>query len=162
MQSAVILFVCLMCMACSTSRNTEKDRQEINNALTSPLQDLNLVREKIPDVLLTAEKNPYAISLASSCKELEEEIDALDKVLAPDIDQKTKKDTDIVQSGVDALGDASLNAIKRTTESVIPYRSWVRKLTGAERSSKLVAKTIQAGNLRRAFLKGFKVKSCHG
>jgi DNA-binding PucR family transcriptional regulator len=160
MQKAWIFFLCLIAAACSTSRDTEKDREEINSALTSPLKDLNLIREKIPDVLLAAEKNPYAIPLESDCKNLESEIDALDKVLAPDIDQKTKTETGIVQSGVEAIGDASLDAIRRTTESVIPYRSWVRKLTGAERSSKLVGNAIRAGNLRRAFLKGLRVKSC--
>jgi hypothetical protein len=40
---------------------------------------------------------------------------------------------------------------------VVPYRGWVRKLTGAERYSKEVAAAIAAGTVRRAFLKGVVV-----
>jgi DNA-binding PucR family transcriptional regulator len=161
MRKSPVILLCMMCFACSTTRDIEKDRKDINNALTSPLKDLNLMREKIPEVLLKAEEAPYAIPVATSCKELKQEIHDLNKVLAPDIDQQNKKTSDRLQLSADAVGDASLDAIKRTTESVIPYRSWVRKLTGAERASKMVANAINAGNLRRAFLKGFKAKSCN-
>lgn len=160
MKKLSLILLCVLCIACSTTRDADKDRKEINNALTSPLKDLNLIREKIPEVLLKAEEYPYAVPVASNCKELKQEIQALNRVLAPDIDQKNKKTADRLQLSADAVGDASLDAIKRTTESVIPYRSWVRKLTGAERTSKMVANAIKAGNLRRAFLKGFTAKSC--
>jgi len=44
---------------------------------------------------------------------------------------------------------------------VIPFRGWIRKLTGAERYSKRVAAAITAGAVRRAFLKGVRVmKNC--
>jgi len=43
---------------------------------------------------------------------------------------------------------------KAPPESLIPYRSWVRKLSGAERASKAVAAAISAGMVRRGFLKG--------
>lgn len=154
------VWLCLLSVACTNSRNKEKDRSEINNAITSPLKDLNLIQEKIPDNLLSARVNTYVIKADLTCGQLQQEIDGLDKVLAPDIDQPKKEKASHLERGADALGDASISAIKRTTESVIPYRSWVRKLTGAERASKLVADAIQAGNLRRAFLKGYKVKTC--
>lgn len=159
MKTLSLILCCILCVACTT-RDTDKDKKEINNALTSPLKDLNLIREKIPEVLLKAEEDPYAVPVVSSCQGLKQEIQALDQVLAPDIDQKNEKTSDRLQLSADAVGDASLDAIKRTTESVIPYRSWVRKLTGAERASKMVANSIKAGNLRRAFLKGFAAKSC--
>lgn len=160
MNKLFLILLCVLGVACSTARDVDKDRKEINSALTSPLKDLNLMREKIPDVLLKAEEAPYAVPVVSSCKELKQEIQALDQVLAPDIDRENKKTSDPLQLSADAVGDASLDAIKRTTESVIPYRSWVRKLTGAERASKMVANAIKAGNLRRAFLKGFAANSC--
>ena len=37
---------------------------------------------------------------------------------------------------------------------VIPFRGWVRRLTGAERYSREVAAAIAAGTIRRAYLKG--------
>ncbi|MGZ5182034.1 MAG: hypothetical protein ACXWC2_16235, partial [Ramlibacter sp.] len=46
-------------------------------------------------------------------------------------------------------------AVQRTAEGLIPFRGWVRKLSGAERYSKKVAASITAGSVRRGFLKGF-------
>jgi hypothetical protein len=165
MKKLSILVLCVYCAACSSTREkTSEDKQKIDHAITSPLKDLNLLREKIPAALLTADKNPYLLpDMATSCEQLDQEIKSLDQVLAPDIDapkQKKIKDDNHIERGAELVGEASINAIKRTTESLVPYRSWVRKLTGAERESKLVARAIKSGNLRRAFLKGFKVSSC--
>jgi hypothetical protein len=45
---------------------------------------------------------------------------------------------------------------------VIPFRGWVRKLTGAERHDKLVQSAITAGAVRRAYLKGLgEAKGCN-
>jgi len=47
-------------------------------------------------------------------------------------------------------------------EGVIPFRGWVRKLTGAERHDKLVANAIGAGRVRRAYLKGLgEARGCN-
>lgn len=154
----LILFLCFLSCACA-HKSKEDAKDEINGALTAPLKDLNLIQEKIPHNLLEARKNPYTIA-DYSCDQLQEEIHALDKVLAPDIDQPVKEKAQGLDRGVEVLGDESIKAIRRTTESLIPYRSWVRKLTGAEKSSRIVADAIGAGNLRRAFLKGYRAKSC--
>jgi len=43
----------------------------------------------------------------------------------------------------------------------VPFRGWLRKLSGAELHSKKVAKAIAAGTIRRAFIKGIKsTKQC--
>jgi hypothetical protein len=165
MKKISMLVLCLYCAACSnTQEKKSEDKNNIDHAITSPLKDLNLLREKIPVALLAADKNPYLLpDMATSCEQLDQEIKSLDQVLAPDVDapkQQKIKDDNHIERGAELVGEASINAIKRTTESLVPYRSWVRKLTGAERESKLVARAIKSGNLRRAFLKGFKVSSC--
>ena len=53
-----------------------------------------------------------------------------------------------------AVGNAAVGALQKTVEGAIPFRGWVRKLTGAERYSRKVAAAITAGSIRRAFLKG--------
>lgn len=161
MKNFVLVIVCVFCVACNSNRDTKKDTDQINHAITSPLKDLNLLREKIPDVLLKASENPYALPETESCDSVTAEIQSLDKSLAPDIDQPVKEsDDNHIERGANALGDASIKALKRTTESLVPYRFWVRKLTGAEKTSQLVADAINAGNLRRAFLKGYKAHAC--
>ena len=47
-----------------------------------------------------------------------------------------------------------IGAVRNTTEGVIPFRGWVRKLTGAERYSRKVSAAIAAGAIRRAYLTG--------
>ena len=42
---------------------------------------------------------------------------------------------------------------------VIPFRGWIRKLSGAERHDKYVQAAITAGAVRRAYLKGLDRKS---
>jgi hypothetical protein len=53
------------------------------------------------------------------------------------------------------------SAVAGTAQDVIPFRSWVRKLTGAERHDKLVQQAIMAGAVRRGYLKGLgESKGC--
>jgi hypothetical protein len=54
----------------------------------------------------------------------------------------------------DVAEDQAVGAVQRTAEGLIPFRSWIRKLSGAERHSKHVSACITAGSVRRAFLKG--------
>jgi hypothetical protein len=50
-------------------------------------------------------------------------------------------------------------AVRRTAEGIIPFRGWVRKLTGAERYARDVSASITAGSLRRSYLKGMRQAS---
>jgi hypothetical protein len=55
----------------------------------------------------------------------------------------------------DFAEDQAVGAVQRTAEGLVPFRGWVRKLSGAERYSKKVSASITAGSVRRAFSKGF-------
>jgi hypothetical protein len=54
----------------------------------------------------------------------------------------------------DLGGDAILDAIADFAASAIPYRSWVRKLSGADAQQKRMRAALAAGAVRRAYLKG--------
>ena len=121
----------------------------------TPLSDLNLVRAKIPPVLLAARTSPYALPRKTDCQILEAEIRALDHVLGADLDAPPDEDDPgLLERGANLAGDAAVGAVRGAAEGIVPFRSWVRKLTGAERHSKEVAAAIAAGGVRRAFLKG--------
>ncbi|MET0356416.1 MAG: hypothetical protein ABW044_06530 [Cellvibrio sp.] len=142
----------LIVSGCSSHANKEDTSQKIGAAVTAPLTDLNLIKTKIPDALGVALKNPYAEPADSSCANLTLEINALDEALGPDLDTPvSKKDEGLIAR---SLVSESVSAIRKSTESVVPYRNWVRKLSGAERKSKTVAAAISAGGIRRAYLKG--------
>jgi hypothetical protein len=124
-------------------------------AVTAPLADLNLVREAIPEVLAAARKAPYAVPADLSCPALAHDVEALDAVLGADLDTPADgTGPSLVERGTTAAGDALIGAVRSTTEGVIPFRGWVRKLTGAERYAREVAASVAAGTIRRAFLKG--------
>lgn len=136
--------------------------QKMGNALTSPLSDLNLVRTTIPVILISAQKAPYAVKENDTCASHIAELEALNEVLGTDLDELKYDDKgNLIEQGGAALGDAAVGALRGVTEGVIPFRSWLRKLTGAERYAKDVAAASMAGLVRRAFLKGVvKTKSC--
>lgn len=128
---------------------------KLAQAVTAPLTDLNLVREAIPPVLQAAQKAPYGPPADGSCPTLAREVEALDAALGADLDATASgTDPTLAERGAEAATDAVIGAVRNTTEGVIPFRGWVRKLTGAERYAKEVAAAIAAGTIRRAYLKG--------
>ncbi len=160
------LVLCLFLAACATSRSTrapdadssdsvDKAEAQITDIATTPLNDLNLVRVKIPAILRTAQKKPYAPPDAPGCAGLATEIQALDAVLGADLDAPPNPDDPgMVQRSAVFIGDAAVGVARGAAEGVMPFRSWVRKLTGAERHAKEVAAAIAAGIVRRSYLKG--------
>ena len=127
----------------------------LTDATVAPLNDLNLIRAEIPPALVAAAKAPYAPPADGSCASLSASIQALDAVLGADLDSpESDDDPSLIERGSDAAGDAVIGAVRNTTEGVIPFRGWVRKLTGAERYSRKVSAAIAAGAVRRAYLKG--------
>lgn len=130
----------------------------LTQTATQPLTDLNLVRSEIPPVLLTALKAPYAEPAGHSCTTLASELQALDAALDTGGDAQPS-DPNLVERAVDAVGQAAVGTVKNTVntvvDGVIPFRSWVRKLSGAEEHSGTAAAALQAGILRRAYLKGW-------
>ena len=129
--------------------------KQLSGAATAPLNDLNLVRAKIPPALLAAQKAPYAPPLDPSCDGLAAEIRQLDAALGADLDApSTPGGQGLVERGRSEAGEAVVGTLRHTTEGLIPFRGWVRKLTGAERYSRQVTGAIAAGIVRRAYLKG--------
>jgi hypothetical protein len=134
----------------------------VTEAATTPLNDLNLVRAPIPGVLADAQKRPYAAPQDTSCSALAAEVKSLDEVLGPDLDAPaTAANPGLIERGVTLAGNEAVSTVRGAAEGVVPYRKWVRKLSGAERYSQDVAAAIAAGTVRRAYLKGqFTARSC--
>jgi hypothetical protein len=163
MKTIFIFSLALLLSACSTHKNSPKSDtpQQIGDAVTAPLKDLNLVKTTIPNTLRDAQKNPYAIPVDASCKALAKEIMDLNEVLGTDLDTPIIDKDESLLTRINVV-DESVAAIRKTTEGAVPFRNWVRKLSGAERKSKAVAAAITAGSIRRAYLKGMgQANKCH-
>jgi hypothetical protein len=164
-QSILLLSAFLLLSGCASQPSRDAamvaDRVEtkatkaVGEAARTPFSDLNLVRQEIPAVLRSAHKGPYEIPKDPSCEGISKEVEALDAALGADLDTPaTENNPSLIERGADALGDSASGAIKGAVEGLIPYRSWLRKLTGAERYSREVLAAVAAGTVRRAYLKG--------
>ena len=145
------------CASESTSSNIQTAKstakQGMNAAAHAPFEDFNLIRSKIPVVLLEAQEDPYARPQPLGCDTLGVDLARLDDALGPDIDAPKQKKSRVDQGETFTL-NAGARAMKDITEGWIPMRSWVRYMTGAEQHSRQVSSAISAGNVRRAYLKG--------
>ncbi|HEY1090276.1 MAG TPA: hypothetical protein VGE47_04225 [Burkholderiaceae bacterium] len=137
--------------AASSSPDTT---ERMGHAIAAPLNDLNLVKVDIPPVLQAARKGPYALPVERSCAALAAEVRLLDAALGADLDAPAGPERSLGERGGEAAGNAVVDAVRNTAEGVIPFRGWLRKLTGAERYSREVAASVAAGGVRRAYLKG--------
>ncbi len=138
--------------AAQASAGTET---RMGQAVTAPLGDLNLVRAEIPAVLVAARKSPYGAPAEPGCAALAAEVQALDAVLGADLDTPpTAANPGLIERGGAAAGDAAVGAVRGAAEGVVPFRGWVRRLSGAEASAREAAAAIAAGSVRRAYLKG--------
>lgn len=130
-------------------------QRQVTEAVTAPLADLNVVRAEIPAILEEAQRSPYAMPKDRGCEALAREVRALDAALGADLDTPvTERNPSLIERGAEAAGDAAIRAVRGAAEGIVPYRGWVRRLSGAERYARKVAAAITAGTIRRAFLKG--------
>jgi hypothetical protein len=144
--------LCLVLLLSACAANTS---DKVASAAVTPLNDLNLVNAPIPEALQAAQRAPYALPADRACIALSKEILKLDEVLGADLDAPASESTrGLIARGSESAQGAAIGALQRTAEGVIPFRGWVRKLSGAERYSNRVAAAIAAGTVRRAFLKG--------
>jgi hypothetical protein len=126
----------------SRTRQIEEDASKV---ASSPLKDVGVVKDKIPQVLIDARTGTYTLPSPLTCKTIFDAVDALDAELAPDLDAASTQ----IKSGMSAteIGETVVHGLT-------PLRSWVRKLSGAEKNANEVQAAIMAGSIRRGYLKG--------
>ena len=138
------------------------EQSSVVDAASAPLNDLNLVYIEIPVVLIEAQKQAYAMPADMSCESLHAAIGELDLALGPDLDAPaTEANPGLVERGSSEVKSSAVDALRSTAEGIVPFRGWIRKLSGAEKYSRKVAASLAAGAVRRGFLKGLQVaKGC--
>ena len=122
----------------------------MQNAAEAPLHDLNLVRQKIPPILLAALADPYARPTPASCRVIAGQVRALTDALGGDFDDPYNPQSPSLttQRGV------ALTLAHGAAESLLPFAGFVRTLSGAQKHDQLVVEVITAGSVRRGYLKG--------
>lgn len=111
----------------------------------SPLSDLNIGGDDIPDVLLRAVNDTYLKPTPLDCDTLGAEVLALDIVLGPDLD---------TLKAADRRDEFAKTALVNAIRGLVPYSGVLRLITGAKARQRRIAEAIAAGGVRRGYLKG--------
>lgn len=127
-------------------------RASLPGVAKAPLQDFNLMKEEIPPILLSI-KYPYKIDGPVYCDQLAREVADLNSVLGMGLDH-ISEEMATNEKAAEAATNAATSALEDAATGWLPYRSIVRRLTGATKHERAIRKAYQNGRIRRAFLKG--------
>ena len=160
MRVSLLLVVPLLLAGCAGARTAgDTGPQSFGDAVASPLYDINVLRTQIPAVLLEAMDRPYVLPDPKTCRAIADLVRPLDEALGPDLDAPPTLDNpSAIERGKDAAGEAVLGGVGDAASGLIPMRSWIRRLSGAQRHDRYVAAAIVAGAVRRSYLKGIGVQ----
>lgn len=141
-------------VACSTSGRTADTRRGVTGAASIPLRDVGLIRPEIP-LILRSLQYPYSTAtLGAGCPAVAQEIAALDAVLGPESYQPGPNRNIWDRSG-DFIEDQTISAAEGAASDLIPFRSWVRRISGASRAERDALRAVANGQQRRTFLRGY-------
>lgn len=149
---AAVLVLSLGAAACSSGR-TADTRRGITDAAYTPLRDVNLMRQEIPIVLRDLQY-PYSTVTLNDCAAVSREIGNLDAVLGPESYQPGP-DRNVWDRSGDFVEEQTIEAVQDTAADLIPFRSWVRRISGASRAEREALRAVANGQQRRTFLRGY-------
>ena len=147
----------------SQMRSSTDKNNNWGDAFTAPLEDLNLKRQQIPDILESAITKPYDLTGLDHCEAIAAEVAKLDTLLGKDFDEPPPPPDQRTntEKGKEFANESAVGAVRNAARSIIPFRGLVRQMTGADRHAKEMDTAIQAGKVRRAYLKGVGMnKNC--
>jgi hypothetical protein len=147
-----ILTLGVAAASCSSGR-TADTRRGVSGAAAIPLRDVGLIRPEIP-LLLRNLQYPYSTATLIDCTAVAREIGALDGVLGPESYQPGPNRNAWDRSG-DFVEEQTIEAAENTAEDLIPFRSWVRRISGASRAEREALRAVANGQQRRTFLRGY-------
>lgn len=131
-------------LAAPLSAQGRQPSPKAEDVALTPLTDLNITSKDVPEILLRAVTDVYAVDGMTTCNSLTAEILRLDEALGDDYDAYAEG-----KGGID-VGRAAQGLVG----SIIPFRGLVREVTGAASKDRDMQAAYTAGMVRRGFLKG--------
>jgi hypothetical protein len=127
----------------------------MHGVIEQPFRDFNITRTKIPPVLLEAMNDAYERPTPNSCTSISFQIKRLNEALGPDLDQPVSTDhPSLLTRGGNSARNAGLDAMRTGVQSQIPFDGVIRFISGANHHDREIMAAIQAGAVRRGYLKG--------
>ena len=139
--------------ACSSGRTADTRRGAVEAAQT-PFRDLNLMRQEIP-MMLRNLQYPYNTAALRRDAPLSTPKSATS---IPSLARRASSQgpsRNIWDRSGDFAEEQTIDAIQGTAQDLIPFRSWVRRLTGASRAERDALRAFANGQQRRTFLRGY-------
>ncbi len=137
---ALVLPAALHAQAGAPEESTVKDTA---NSVTEPFDG-----KEVPPKLLAIQGAPYSLAGLGKCAAIIREINELDTVLGPDVNEQVDKDR--AKKREETAGRVAGSV----AGSIIPFRGLIGEVTGANAERRRYAAAIYAGTVRRGFLKG--------
>lgn len=118
---------------------------------SQPARDVSLMKREVPPVLEQALADPYSLKGLKTCVRLAGEVRALNEALGPDYIVGDEVKENRAGKLAEAGGRTVIN-------SIIPFRSLVREISGAAPAERHMNAAVDAGLARRGFLRGVHYK----
>lgn len=131
-------------MPASAQNSVMDPDPSVRDVALTPLSDLNLNKDEIPEILLVARSAPYSNAGLASCSDIRNAVGDLDAVLGDDYDTYIPEEHNV----------SATDVAQRVVGSFIPFRGIIREISGARAHEREFREAIAAGLMRRAFLKG--------
>lgn len=113
------------------------------NKVTEPFDG-----KEAPAKLVAVQADPYSLAGLKKCAAIQQEIVELDEVLGPDVNETEEESRDKKRERTAGRVAGSVAG------SIIPFRSLIGEITGANAERRRYAEAVYAGTVRRGFLKG--------
>lgn len=184
-KSTVLLAAILLLVGCATNKassnnivrpssseansNDRSASSRVNSAaktiIEQPFRDLGFMKKEIPPALAQI-ADPYATPEGMDCAWISYQISQLDIVLPHeavrsasfDDRSQSEKNAEAVSKATESAMD---EAVRSTANDIMPGRSIIRRLSGAEKSDSEYNKAIERGKIRRGYLRGLSfAKNC--
>lgn len=104
--------------------------------------------KEVPEKLLAIQDAPYSLAGLRKCAAIIREVQELDAVLGPDVNQQVDKS--LARKREETAGRVA----GTVAGSLIPFGGLIGEVTGANAERRRYAVAIYAGTVRRGFLKG--------
>ncbi|MGV3512337.1 MAG: hypothetical protein ACO1OX_10075 [Novosphingobium sp.] len=138
---------CTLAVAFPLSAQTAVSEEKVTagDVVTKPLSDLNIKKDEVPEILVSARDKPYDLAGLKKCPAIAAEVAKLNAVLGDDIDVARDDGNSTIKMG---------NIAKSLVGSLIPFGGVIREISGANAQQRKWNEAIYAGSVRRAYLKG--------
>ncbi|HMO75168.1 MAG TPA: hypothetical protein PKD48_07470 [Sphingopyxis sp.] len=117
--------------------------KETANSVTEPFDG-----KEVPEKLLAIQDDPYSLAGLGRCAAIIREVEELNAVLGPDINERAEDSTARKRERTAGRVAGSVAG------SIIPFGGLIGEVTGANAERRRYAVAVYAGTVRRGFLKG--------